>query len=102
MTKPITDVELILAENFITTDIPSAIIKSMIARIHKQNEEIKLLRDTLDLINKRRDEKQLVVELANDLVSLWQNPTIQNLSRADRNGAIDSVRKQLIIAVEDE
>lgn len=40
-----------------------------------------------------------IVELARDLVALWQSPNIQALPRADRNAAIEDTRKRLIDAV---
>lgn len=40
-----------------------------------------------------------IVEIAKDLVALWQSPKIQGLPRSDRNAAIDSTRNRLIAAV---
>jgi hypothetical protein len=40
-----------------------------------------------------------IVEIARDLVALWQSPNIQALPRADRNAAIEDTRKRLIEAV---
>lgn len=43
--------------------------------------------------------KEVVVEIATDLVALWESPVIQGLSRAERNEAIDGTRRMLIDAV---
>lgn len=43
--------------------------------------------------------RDAIVEIASDLVSLWESPIIQGLSRSERNEAIDSTRKELINAV---
>lgn len=41
-----------------------------------------------------------ILETAQNLVSLWQSPNIQGLSRADRNAAIEETRNRLIKEVE--
>jgi hypothetical protein len=46
-----------------------------------------------------RKADQEIIELAGDLVALWESPKIQSLSRADRNSAISDVRSRLIKAV---
>lgn len=40
-----------------------------------------------------------IVELAKDLVALWQSPKIQGMSRAERNEAIQDIRNRMIAAV---
>lgn len=40
-----------------------------------------------------------IVEIAKDLVALWQSPKIQGLPRSERNGAIEETRNRLIAAV---
>lgn len=40
-----------------------------------------------------------ILTIARDLVSLWQNPNIQGLPRAERNAAIEETREKLIAAV---
>jgi hypothetical protein len=40
-----------------------------------------------------------VVDVARNLVALWESPKIIGLPRADRNAAIDGARQQLITAV---
>lgn len=40
-----------------------------------------------------------IVEIAKDLVALWESPRIQGLPRADRNSAIEDTRNRLIRAV---
>jgi hypothetical protein len=40
-----------------------------------------------------------IVEIAKDLVALWQSPKIQGLPRADRNTAIEETRNRMIAAV---
>lgn len=40
-----------------------------------------------------------IVEIAKDLVALWQSPKIQGLPRAERNTAIEETRNRMIAAV---
>lgn len=40
-----------------------------------------------------------IVELAKDLVALWESPNIRGLARADRNAAIEETRNRLINSV---
>lgn len=40
-----------------------------------------------------------IVDIAKDLVALWQSPKIQGLPRADRNTAIEETRNRMIAAV---
>lgn len=44
-------------------------------------------------------KKSEIVEIAKDLVALWQSPKIQGLPRADRNAAIEETRNRMIEAV---
>lgn len=46
-------------------------------------------------------EEERVIEIARDLVALWQNPNIRGLPRSERNATIDVTRERLIDAVED-
>lgn len=41
-----------------------------------------------------------IVDIAKDLVALWQSPKIQSLPRADRNMAIEETRNRMIAAIE--
>lgn len=40
-----------------------------------------------------------IIEIAKDLVALWQSPKIQGLPRSERNAAIEETRSKLIAAV---
>lgn len=40
-----------------------------------------------------------IIDLAKDLVALWQSPKIQGLPRAERNTAIEETRNKMIAAV---
>lgn len=40
-----------------------------------------------------------IIEIAKDLVALWQSPKIQGLPRSERNTAIEETRNKLIAAV---
>lgn len=46
------------------------------------------------------DQEERIIEVARDLVALWQNPKIRALPRSERNAAIDETRERLIEAVE--
>lgn len=46
-----------------------------------------------------KQAEQEIIDLAIDLVSLWESPRIKALARSERNEAIDDVRKRLIEAV---
>lgn len=46
-----------------------------------------------------RDIEEDIVEIACDLVGLWENPKIAALARFERNAAIEDTRNKLIEAV---
>lgn len=45
------------------------------------------------------EAESLVIDLAKDIVALWQSPRIQGLPRSERNEAINETRQRLIAAV---
>lgn len=46
------------------------------------------------------DSEREIVEAARDLVALWRAQNIADLSRAERNAAIDGARERLSRAVD--
>lgn len=47
-----------------------------------------------------RENELRVVDIARDLVAMWQNPKIVGLPRSERNAAIESLREELTVAVD--
>lgn len=45
-----------------------------------------------------REDEQEIIEIARDLVALWESPAIRGLARSDRNAAIEDTRNALIQA----
>ena len=45
------------------------------------------------------EQQAEVIAAARDIVTLWKNPRIRNLSRANRNAAIETARNNLIETV---
>lgn len=43
----------------------------------------------------------IIADIARDLVAMWENQRIEGLPRAERNAAIEDIRRDLISAVND-
>jgi ABC-type phosphate/phosphonate transport system substrate-binding protein len=82
-------------------DLVSQLREGVEKKYSRESLETMLLwgADEIERLRRELEARAEIVEIAKDLVALWQSPRIQGLPRADRNAAIEETRNRMIAAI---